>query len=199
MTWKSIRYKVVILGHLSVGKSSLITRFVEGKFTDRAEATVGVSFLTQNVLLEKHTIIMDIWDTAGQERYNSLVPMYYKGSDAAIVVFDITSEQSFSKAEYWITELQTQTKTKQMLIVLAGNKVDMEDERRVSTENAKKLADDNGILYFETSAKRNVNVKEMFQEIARKLSEDDRKRSKRKSYVEFAELESKPREHSKCC
>jgi len=199
MTWKSIRYKVVILGHLSVGKSSLITRFVEGKFTDRAEATVGVSFLTQNVLLEKHTIIMDIWDTAGQERYNSLVPMYYKGSDAAIVVFDITSEQSFSKAEYWITELQTQTKTKQMLIVLAGNKVDMEDERRVSTENAKKLADDNGILYFETSAMSNVNVTEMFQEIARKLSKDDRKRSKRKSYIEFAELESKPREQSKCC
>jgi len=199
MTWKSIRYKLVILGHLSVGKSSLITRFVEGKFTDKGEATVGVSFLTQNVLLEKYTIIFDIWDTAGQEKYNSLVPMYYKGSDAAIVVFDITSEQSFSKAEYWITELQTQTKTKQMLIVLAGNKVDMEDERRVSIEDAKKLADDNGILYFETSAKNNVNVTEMFLEIARKLPKDDRERSIRKSYIEFTELESKCRGHSTCC
>jgi len=199
MTWKSIRYKLVILGHLSVGKSSLITRFVEGKFTDNVEATVGVSFLTQNVLLDKYTIIFDIWDTAGQERYNSLVPMYYKGSDAAIVVFDITSEQSFSKAEYWITELQTQTKTKQMLIVLAGNKVDMEDERRVSIAHAKRLADDNGILYFETSAKNNVNVTEMFQEIARILPKDDRERSKPKSFIDLADLESKSRGHSTCC
>jgi len=177
MTRKMPRYKLVLLGHFSVGKSSLIIRFVQGRFYQDTDSTIGVSFLTQEIVLDKLTMKFDIWDTAGQERYNSLVPMYYRGAEAAIVVFDITLRASFHKAATWITELRTQTGNSKMVIALVGNKIDKVDERTVSNEDATKLAEDNGIFYFETSAKENTNVTELFREIARRLpKKENRKR-----------------------
>merc|ERR1719327_1144314 len=149
---KTYQFKLVLLGDTSVGKSSLVIRFVKGQFCDYQESTIGAAFLTQTVQLDDATIKFEIWDTAGQERYHSLAPMYYRGAAAAIVVFDITNPMSFQRAKSWVKELQRQGKD-DVIIALAGNKVDKENERKVPTDDAKSFAKSNNIFYMETSAK----------------------------------------------
>merc|ERR1712146_293107 len=112
---------------------------------------------------------MGIWDTAGQERYRSLAPMYYRGATAAIVVFDITKRDSFNGAKSWVKELQRRG-DQNVVIALAGNKCDCENKRKVETEEAMQYAKDNDIIFMETSAKTAHNVKDLFLEIAKKLS-----------------------------
>jgi len=165
---KIFQYKLVLLGESSVGKSSLVLRFVKGQFLDFQESTIGAAFLTQTVCLNDTTVKFEIWDTAGQERYHSLAPMYYRGAQAAIVVFDITNSESFDKAKAWVSELQRQG-SPNIVIALAGNKCDLANKRSVATANAQAYADENGCLFMETSAKTNSNVTELFVAIAKKL------------------------------
>jgi len=165
---KIFQYKLVLLGESSVGKSSLVLRFVKGQFLDFQESTIGAAFLTQTVCLNDTTVKFEIWDTAGQERYHSLAPMYYRGAQAAIVVFDITSSESFEKAKSWVSELQRQG-SPNIVIALAGNKCDLANKRAVQTTTAQSYADENGCLFMETSAKTNANVTELFVAIAKKL------------------------------
>jgi Ras-related protein Rab-5C len=122
-------------------------------------------------LLLYSVVKFEIWDTAGQERYKSLAPMYYRGAAAAIVVYDITNYDSFLKAKEWVKELQRQGNTN-IVIALTGNKQDLEDKRRVDTAEAQAYADDNGILFKETSAKTSHNVGDLFVDIAKKLPKD---------------------------
>merc|ERR1719487_2397431 len=121
--------------------------------------------MTQTVNLSECVVKFEIWDTAGQERYKSLAPMYYRGAAAAVIVYDITSKESFENAKSWVVELQS-TDT---LIALAGNKSDLDDNRVVERETAQVYADDMGILFMETSAKSGQNVQEIFHEIAVRL------------------------------
>merc|ERR1712113_628789 len=102
------QFKLVLLGESAVGKSSLVLRFVKGQFHKFQESTIGAAFLTQTVLLDDTTVKFEIWDTAGQERYHSLAPMYYRGAQAAVVVYDVTSNDSFERAQRWISELRDQ-------------------------------------------------------------------------------------------
>ncbi len=127
------QFKLVLLGESSVGKSSLVLRFVKGQFLDFQDSTIGAAFLTQTVCLNETTVKFEIWDTAGQERYHSLAPMYYRGAQAAIVVYDITNQDSFVRAKNWVKELQRQGNP-DIVIALAGNKVDLEEERKISLE-----------------------------------------------------------------
>jgi len=161
-------FKLVLLGDTAVGKSCLVVRFVRDEFFEFQEPTIGAAFLTQTVALEDATIKFKIWDTAGQERYRSLAPMYYRGASAAIVVYDITNKDSFSGAKTWVNELQRRGDPN-VVIALAGNKMDLEHKRKVEYEEASSYAQDNGILHMETSAKSATNVKALFVEIARKL------------------------------
>ena len=116
----------------------------------------------------KATVKFEIWDTAGQERYRSLAPMYYRGAAAAVVVYDITKRDSFNGARSWIKELQ-KSRDMNVVIALAGNKCDMESKRRVEVEEAQAYAQENGLIFMETSAKENINVRNLFKEIALKL------------------------------
>lgn len=138
-------FKLVLLGDASVGKSCLVVRFAKGEFYEYQEPTIGAAFMTQTVSLSTEVVKYEIWDTAGQERYKSLAPMYYRGAAAAVIVFDITSRESFDAAKSWVAELQN-TDT---LIALAGNKSDLEASRAVDKEMAKNYADQMGILYME--------------------------------------------------
>ena len=133
MAQQIFQFKLVLLGESSVGKSSLVLRFVKGQFLDFLDSTIGAAFLTQTVCLNDTTVKFEIWDTAGQERYHSLAPMYYRGAQAAIVVYDITSQDSFVRAKNWVKELQRQGNP-DIVIALAGNKVDLEEDRAISTE-----------------------------------------------------------------
>jgi len=163
--------KVVLLGQTCVGKSSLVLRFVQDKFFPNTEGTIGAAFLTKTLSLEDKTtsIKFEIWDTAGQERYHSLAPMYYRGAQAAIVVYDITSRDSFDKAKTWVTELRSKSTPEQM-IVLVGNKSDLSAERMVETSQAQSYANENGLIQLETSAKSGTGVYSAFEIIAEKVA-----------------------------
>jgi len=149
---KTCQFKLVLLGESSVGKSSLVLRFVKGQFHEFQESTIGAAFLTQTVQIDDTTVKFEIWDTAGQERYHSLAPMYYRGAQAAIVVYDISNKETFQKAQTWIKELQRQA-SPNIVIALAGNKLDLAAKRTVTFEEAKAYADECGLLFMETSAK----------------------------------------------
>ena len=167
----TIHYKLVLLGDASAGKSCLVVRFCRGEFYEYQEPTIGAAFMTQTVPLKDHTIKFEIWDTAGAERFRSLAPMYYRGAAAAVVVYDVTSQESFDGAKRWIAELKS-LHAAQVIVALAGNKVDLEASRQVSKDVAAAYARDQGILFLETSAKTGLNVHEIFKEIALRLPKE---------------------------
>ena len=169
---KTCQFKLVLLGESSVGKSSLVLRFVKGQFHEFQESTIGAAFLTQTVQIDDTTVKFEIWDTAGQERYHSLAPMYYRGAQAAIVVYDITNKETFQKAQTWIKELQRQA-SPNIVIALAGNKLDLAGKRAVSYDEAKAYADECSLLFMETSAKTAANVMDIFTSIAKKLPKSE--------------------------
>jgi Ras-related protein Rab-5C len=167
-TGKICQFKVVLLGESAVGKSSLVLRFVKGQFHEFQESTIGAAFLTQTVQIDDTTVKFEIWDTAGQERYHSLAPMYYRGAQAAIVVYDITNRDSFIKAQNWVRELQRQANAN-VVIALAGNKLDLANKRSIEYNEAELYANENNLLFMETSAKTAANVIDLFTAIATRL------------------------------
>mmetsp|Transcript_7600 Transcript_7600/g.22400 ORF Transcript_7600/g.22400 Transcript_7600/m.22400 type:complete len:208 (-) Transcript_7600:263-886(-) len=169
---KICQFKLVLLGESAVGKSSLVLRFVKGQFHEYQESTIGAAFLTQTVCIDDTTVKFEIWDTAGQERYHSLAPMYYRGAQAAIVVYDVTSTDTFARAKTWVKELQRQANPN-IVIALAGNKADLSGKRAVEFDEASAYAEDNGLLFMETSAKTAKNVNEIFLAIAKKLPKNE--------------------------
>ncbi|KAF2712952.1 ras-domain-containing protein [Pleomassaria siparia CBS 279.74] len=189
--------KLVLLGEAAVGKSSLVMRFVNNDFQENKEPTIGAAFLTQKCNLPTRTIKFEIWDTAGQERFASLAPMYYRNAQAALVVYDITKPSSLTKAQHWVAELHRQA-SPGIVIALVGNKYDLAasneesaedadaapaaegenegeedgaDARRVPSKTAKTYADEESLLFFETSAKTGQNVAEVFTAIANAIPE----------------------------
>jgi len=166
--YKTLNFKLVLLGDAAVGKSSCVERFVKNEFFEFQQPTIGAAFLTQTVQLDDYIVKFEIWDTAGQERYRSLAPMYYRGAAAALVVYDITDHDSFAGAKTWIEELQRQGSA-DIVIGLAGNKCDLTSKRAVSTDEARGYAQDNACLFFETSAKTGEHINDIFTSIAKKL------------------------------
>jgi Ras-related protein Rab-5C len=156
--------KLVLLGDVGTGKSSLVLRFVKGQFVEFQDSTIGAAFFSQTLAVNDETVKFEIWDTAGQERYHSLAPMYYRGAAAAIVVYDITNAASFTKAKKWVQELQAQGNPN-TIMALAGNKADLLEARQVPADEAKAYAQENGLFFMETSAKTAINVNDVFYEI----------------------------------
>ncbi|RYQ83973.1 hypothetical protein Ahy_B10g102856 isoform D [Arachis hypogaea] len=156
--------EIVLLGDMGAGKTSLVLRFVKVQFSEYQESTIGAAFFTQVLSLNEATVKFDIWDTTGQERYHSLAPMYYRGADAAIVVYDITSMESFARAKKWVQQVQRHANPS-LIMFLVANKADLGAERKVANEDGEEYAKENGLSFLETSAKTAQNVNKLFYEI----------------------------------
>ena len=166
------QFKLVLLGNMNVGKTSMALRFVRNQFFEYQDNTIGAAFLTKSLVMDDATLKFEIWDTAGQERFASLAPMYYRGAAAAIVVYDITSEESLQVAKKWVAELR-QKGSAGMVIALAGNKLDMEVKRAVQKAEVEAYAAEQGILFFEISAKADIGVQQVFLGVAAALPKED--------------------------
>ncbi|XP_019409713.1 PREDICTED: ras-related protein Rab-17 isoform X2 [Crocodylus porosus] len=157
-------YKVVLLGSMAVGKSSLAFRYAKNSFRETMP-TVGCSFFKQMIHLETANIMFEIWDTAGQEKYHSICHLYYRGARAALLVYDISRKETFNRAKLWLRELEKDFLHDEIVIILVGNKTDLATEREVTSEEGKEFARSKGLLHAETSAKSNHQVTDVFMAI----------------------------------
>ena len=170
-------YKIVIIGDAGVGKSCLLNRAAKEKFTSDYCPTLGFEFLAFSTNIENKIIRLQIWDTCGQEVYRSLITNFYRNASLAFMVYAINSKESFLNINKWLKEVKINSNP-DIKIILIGNKSDLDNERQVSYEEAKKFKEENQISYFEeTSAKTGLNAKKVFEEAAKILYDDH------KSYI----------------
>ena len=149
--------KLVLIGDSGVGKTNILSRYNNNEFSLATQPTVGVEFGNKIIKKENKSIKLQLWDTAGQERYKAITNAFYKGSKGAFVVYDITRKSSFLNIDKWIGELKTNG-SEDILIILVGNKSDLEDKREVSIEDGEKKAKQYGIAFCETSALQGKNI-----------------------------------------
>mmetsp|Transcript_2203 Transcript_2203/g.3669 ORF Transcript_2203/g.3669 Transcript_2203/m.3669 type:complete len:216 (+) Transcript_2203:244-891(+) len=163
-------FKYIIIGDTSVGKSCLLLQFTDKRFQPVHDLTIGVEFGARLIHVgENNTPIkLQIWDTAGQESFRSITRSYYRGAAGALLVYDITRRETFNNLTRWLEESK-QNANANMVVLLVGNKLDLEARRAVSYEEGKKFADDNGLIFLETSAKTAKNVEEAFVSTAAKI------------------------------
>jgi Ras-related protein Rab-8A len=159
--------KVLICGNSGTGKSCLLVRFVDDKFSTSYISTIGLDFKVKELEIDGYRVRMSIWDAAGQERFRSIVASYYRGAQALMLVFDVTDEDSFLSVRNWIRQIEAHV-DRELPRVLVGNKTDLDAERVVSAERGLQLAREFGIDYLETSAKNGQGVHDAFFALARK-------------------------------
>jgi len=157
-----------LIGDSGVGKSCLLLRFADDNFTDSYISTIGVDFRFRTVTIDKKTVKLQIWDTAGQERFRTITSAYYRGADGIIMVYDVTSPESFDHVEEWLSEVDRYA-NENTAKLLVGNKADLIEEKQVSEETAQRFADKLGISFLETSAKTATNVDAAFLTMAKEL------------------------------
>ena len=164
-----LSFKIIIVGDSGVGKSCLSIKASRNYFEDFYSPTVGFEFLTFNVKIEDQNIKLQIWDTCGQEVYRSLISSFYRSASLAIIVYSIDNEDSFTNIEKWLNDIKTQSNP-DVKIFLIGNKVDLDEKRRITKEQGEKFANEHKISFFtETSAKTGLNVQNVFIQVAKEL------------------------------
>ena len=189
--------KVVMLGSTTVGKSSIVTKLTRGTFSEATASTIGAAFLSKTINIGDQEVKMQIWDTGGSERYRAMAPMYFQNAQAAIIVYDITSSSSFSDVDVWLKELREKG-PQDIIIGLAGNKCDLQDQRTVKTEEASRYAHKNQLNVFkETSALNGTNINEIFSEIAKIIATGDNTRAIEE--VTVSGLKPVVQQKKKCC
>jgi len=172
--------KVVIIGDSGVGKSNVMSRFTNDTFSADSKTTIGVAFATKSIVIDtatnedgqsqngKKTVKLQVWDTAGQERYRALSSAYYRGALGALVVYDITNRQSLESISKWLEEIDRYC-TQEIVVILVGNKLDLNEQRCVTVEEGKALAAKENMFFIETSAKDAINIEKAFVLLSKEI------------------------------
>ena len=203
--------KYVIIGDSGVGKSNILLQYINGKFNEDFKATVGVEFGAKNIEINSRIYRIQIWDTAGQENFRSIARAYYKNSICACIVYDITSRNSFNSVQSWIDDCTKQT-PRNILLLLIGNKNDLNDKREVQYEEGEEFAKKKNMIFLETSAKTGNNIDKIFEKSVKKIDQNIidnkydldnencgiRKGLKTESFVLSVE-KAKEKKKKKCC
>jgi len=162
-------FKIIIIGNSGVGKSSILKRAVKGTFDPNYQATVGFEFLLLYYIVNDYKIKLQIWDTCGEEMYRSLVQGFYRNTSLAVLVYDISNKESYENLDTWLKDIRSRL-NEEVPIFIAGNKSDLEDERKISSDEAKEFLKTRRTKYFtECSAKTGQNVENIFYETAKYL------------------------------
>ena len=178
------KLKVVVVGDSGVGKTNLIKRFITNTFSENSKATVGVEFISKSYKINNQVFKIEMWDTAGQERYKSITAAYYKGAKGALIVYDTTQRTSYENIDKWMVEIKDKA-SKDMKLMIVGNKTDLKDSRQVDSNEALLKAKDLEASLMETSAKDGSNVKEAFYDLLKEMYREIKKK------IEIVENEAK--------
>lgn len=162
-------YKVLLLGDSTVGKTCFLMKYTDKTFQDIHMSTIGLDYRLKAMKLKSgKKIKLQIWDTAGQDRFRAITKNYYKGSHGIILIYDVTSIQTYENIKTWVSQIREEASSN-VVIYIVGNKIDMEEERKVSKEEGKNLADELGFPFVETSAKTGINVNETFEDLVERV------------------------------
>ena len=163
-----LMFKILLLGDSGVGKSSLLLRYTKNEFNVDMRSTIGVEFALKYLKIDNFLLKVQIWDTAGMERYRSITSAYYKGAKGVIIVYDICRQKSFEDVDNWIDDFKSKA-DEDAVILLIGNKNDLDDKREVRKEEAETKAQKNKFAFMETSAKDNNNVEKAFETLFKEI------------------------------
>eukprot|EP00088_Acartia_fossae_P046739 TRINITY_DN5054_c1_g1_i1.p1 TRINITY_DN5054_c1_g1~~TRINITY_DN5054_c1_g1_i1.p1 ORF type:complete len:219 (+),score=33.24 TRINITY_DN5054_c1_g1_i1:22-678(+) len=161
-------FKFLVIGSAGTGKSCILHQFIENTFKEDSSHTIGVEFGSKILPVGGRTVKLQIWDTAGQERFRSVTRSYYRGAAGALLVYDISSRESFNSLANWLTDARTLA-SPAIVIVLVGNKKDLDEEREVTFMEASRFAQENGIMFLETSAKTGESIEEAFLKCSKNI------------------------------
>jgi Ras-related protein Rab-11A len=197
------KLKVVVVGDSGVGKTNLIKRFINNTFTANSKATVGVEFISKSFSINDQIFKIEIWDTAGQERYKSITAAYYKGAKGALIVYDTTQKTSFENIDKWLSEIKEKS-SKDMKLMIVGNKTDLKEERKVETNVALEKAKTLEVPIMEASALDGNNVKEAFHDLLKEMYKEIKQKidiveSKAEARKEGIKLDTNEESEKKGC
>ena len=172
-------YKILLLGDSTVGKTCFLLRYTDDTFLDLHMATIGLDYRLKTMILDDQRIVkVQLWDTAGQDKFRAITRNYYKGARGIILIYDVTNIKSFENIKKWINEIKEEI-SEDVIIVLIGNKIDNEGERKISKEQGEKLANDYNVSFFETSAKTGQGINESVFYLVQKIVDADPEAKKR--------------------
>lgn len=199
---EEFKFKVVIVGDSSVGKTNLVKRFMNNTFIKDSKATVGVEFMSKTFIVNKKVFKVELWDTAGQERYKAITAAYYKGAKGAMIVYDVTSKSTFDNVDKWCNELRMKG-SNNINIIMIGNKTDLKDNIVINSDMSQEKGKFLQIPVMETSALDSSNVKEAFylliQEMYLSFINKENNNAKSDSIEEGVSLDAQKKEDKKGC
>ena len=202
-----INLKILLIGDSSVGKSSILLKYIEDKFSENYVSTIGIEYKIKTLIINGKKVLLRIWDTSGQERYRSITQNFYRNANGILFIFDITNKETFENIKNWI--IDSDSEDNQVIKVLVGNKIDIDENRKIDNDIIQKYAEKKGMKYYETSAKEGINIDLVFRKIAElilsKSEEEEGKEEEyhphnpRKDSFNLSIDSSEPKKKKQCC
>ena len=162
-------YKVLLLGDTTVGKTCFLMKYTDKTFQDVHISTIGLDYRLKSMVLKNgKNIKLQIWDTAGQDRFRAITKNYYKGANGIILIYDVTNPKTYDNVKNWVTQIREEA-SPNVVVYLCGNKIDMKEDRKVNEEEGKKMAEEFGFPFNETSAREGIKINETFEDLVERI------------------------------